>query len=140
MTTKHEDPLAWMWLDACEMVSRAERMHRRLFGVARCEDRSPCLEPPVDIFENGRELRVIVLLPGVAADRMTVELDDGVLTITGSSPFPVPAHAHIHRLEIPYGGFEKKIQLPSSIYELTASEYRDGCLTLRLSKACGRQG
>lgn len=136
---QHEDPLAWMWIDACEMVSRAERLHRRLFGVARCEDRSPCWDPPVDIFENGRELRVIVLLPGVAPDRLRVELQDGELTITGSSSFPGPPHAHIHRLEIPYGGFVKKIQLPSPAYQLTGSEHRDGCLTLRFSKSGGRQ-
>ena len=126
-----------MWIDACEVVNRAERLHRRMFGLARCEDRSPCWEPPVDVFENGQELRVIVLLPGVSPEQLMVSFDRGVLTISGSSPFPGPPHAHIHRLEIPYGGFEKQLQLPSSAYEIGESEYRDGCLTLRFRKVDG---
>jgi HSP20 family protein len=134
---KHEDPLAWMWIDACEMVSRAERLHRRVFGVTQNEDRFPCWEPPVDIFETSRELKVIVLLPGVAEDKLHVGIDAGLLTITGSSPFPGPAKAHIHRLEIPYGDFQKRLQLPSAAYELEAYEYRDGCLTIRLNKTAG---
>jgi HSP20 family protein len=135
---KPEDPLAWMWIDACEMVSRAERLHRRVFGVTHGEDRFPCWEPPVDIFETSLELKVIVLLPGVSEDKLSVAIDDGLLTITGTSPFPGPAKAQIHRMEIPYGDFQKRLQLPSPAYELAGYEYRDGCLTVRLKKTAGR--
>jgi HSP20 family molecular chaperone IbpA len=131
---KNEDPLTWMWLDACEMVRQAERLHRRLFGVGHRDAPFPCWEPPVDIYETARELHVIALLPGVDQDKLAVTIDGGILTITGSSPFPVPVKAHIHRLEIPYGDFEKTIALPSPAYQLTGTDYRNGCLTLSLHK------
>ena len=42
----------------------------------------PVFTPMVDIFETGDSLTVLADLPGVAADDLQVELEDGVLTIT----------------------------------------------------------
>src|ERR1700743_2258598 len=54
----------WMWSEACEMLARAERMHRELFrpGV---QARQPAWEPPVDMLETEFEVLVLVALPGV---------------------------------------------------------------------------
>jgi len=37
----------WMWSEACEMLLRAERLHRQLFALARSFARLPAWEPPV---------------------------------------------------------------------------------------------
>jgi HSP20 family molecular chaperone IbpA len=47
-------------------------------------------------------------------------------------PQPVRTSATVHRLEIPYGRFERRIPLPSGRYELVEQSYANGCLTLRL--------
>jgi HSP20 family protein len=38
----------WMWSEACEILARAERMHRELFKLGT-QARGPTWEPPVDI-------------------------------------------------------------------------------------------
>jgi HSP20 family protein len=40
----------------------------------------------------------------------------------------------IHRLEIPYGRFERRIELPPGRYDAVRRELIDGCLTLALRK------
>ena len=59
----------WMWSEACEMLARAERLHRELFRPTGLAERLPVWEPPVDIIETDREVLVLVALPGVAPKR-----------------------------------------------------------------------
>jgi HSP20 family protein len=39
----------------------------------------------------------------------------------------------VHRLEIPYGGFERRIALPAGRYRLIEQACANGCLVLRLA-------
>lgn len=128
------DPLDWMWVEACEMLNRADRLQRQLFQLQRLSQRRPNWEPPADVFETDRELKVVVLLPGVSADLVTVSIDGRQLIIAGERRLPLSGPATIHRLEIPYGWFEKRIQLPSARYEVMGSELAGGCLILNLAK------
>ena len=41
----------------------------------------------------------------------------------------------VWRLEIPYGYFERRVQLPDARLEAGTREFTDGCLILRLRKA-----
>jgi len=47
---------------------------------------------------------------------------------------PLPRDTAVHRLEIPYGRFERRIRLAMAALRLTHSELAAGCLTLRLAK------
>ena len=49
-------PRDWMWSEACEMLARAERMHRELFRPSAPQARLPAWEPPVDILETEFEV------------------------------------------------------------------------------------
>jgi HSP20 family molecular chaperone IbpA len=128
------DPLAWMWVEACEMLDRADRLHRQLFQIHRLSQRRPNWEPPADVFETDQEVKVVVLLPGVTADLVAVTIEGEQLIIAGERRLPISGPATIHRLEIPYGRFEKRMRLPSTRYEITGSELASGCLILSLSK------
>jgi HSP20 family protein len=128
------DPFAWMWVEACEMLNRADRLHRQLFQVQQLSQRRPNWEPPADVFETDTELKVVVLLPGVSADQVAVTFEGRHLVIAGERRLPISGPATIHRLEIPYGWFEKRIQLPSARYEVKASELASGCLVVNLTK------
>ena len=49
----------------------------------------------------------------------------------------LPAHlrrAAIHRLEIPYGRFERRIALPAGEFELLDRRLEHGCLALELRR------
>jgi HSP20 family molecular chaperone IbpA len=129
------DPTGWMWEEACEMLERAERMQRQFFQVRAEARRGPTWEPPVDIVETGRDLTIVVALPGVLAPDIDVLIEGDMLLVRGARTLPsIPDGAVIHRLEIPHGRFERRIVLQSGRLELTRRELTDGCLLLRFAK------
>ena len=133
------NPHAWMWAEACEMLDQAERLHRQYFRLGSTSGSTKtqvrCWEPPVDIVATPHELRITVALPGVNAEHVQVRADSGVLIIEALRPPPPRGQSiAIHRLEIPYGRFERRVALPPGRYELLEQAYAHGCLELRLAK------
>ena len=132
---RSRDPRAWMWAEACELLDRAERLHRQFFVPQGSQKRQPTWEPPVDLLETEQELWICVALPGVAKEQLEVLVENGVLIVTGERPMPGRARGTvIHRLELPYGRFERRIELPPGRYDVVQRELADGCLTLGLRK------
>jgi HSP20 family protein len=129
------DPRRSMWADACAMLARAEGLHRQFFQPGFAGSQMPTWEPPVDIFETERELWIIAALPGVESEDLAVSIEGQVLSFAGLRRLPAHARgAAIHRLEIPYGRFERSIRLPAARFELERSELASGCLVISLSK------
>jgi HSP20 family protein len=130
------DPRSWMWAEACEFLERAERLQRQFFRLGQAHAPGPAWEPPMDIFETDEELLILVALPGIAANQVQIIFDSGTLTVAGERHVTAQARgATIHRLEIPYGRFERQVRLPSGRFELSRKELVDGCLVLSLRKA-----
>ena len=106
-------PSDWMWAQACELIEQAERMHRQFFRLAPSARAQASWEPPVDVFEDEREIVIVVAMPGVAAERVEVTSEPGVLVVRGERPLPLADSRHrVRQLEIPYGYFERRIPLP----------------------------
>ncbi|MGE0241259.1 MAG: Hsp20/alpha crystallin family protein [Parvibaculaceae bacterium] len=127
------DPRRIMWNEALAMLARAEQVQRRFFEPA---GQGTCWEPPVDMFETTDEFWIIAALPGVEADELSLSIEGGVLRVQGQRRLPVTARAaSVHRLEIPYGRFERSIRLPAQLLTLDQSELVNGCLIIRLGKA-----
>jgi HSP20 family molecular chaperone IbpA len=125
-----------MWEEACTLLDEAERLHRQFFRLSATSQARPVWEPPVDVFEDEHEIIIVAALPGVPAERIDVALDElGTLVVRAESnvPFAGPG-CDVHRLEIPYGYFERRIQLPAGRYERGSRELSNGCLTLILRK------
>jgi HSP20 family protein len=124
----------WMWAEALALLDQAERVHRGAYrpGTAR---RAACWEPPVDVLETDESLWIQVALPGVTPEQLKVGIEGDALVVTGERTLPVPRGAGvIRRLEMPYGSFERRIELPAGRYELVGRELALGCLTLTLRK------
>jgi HSP20 family protein len=129
------EPGAWMWAEACELLERAERLNRQLFQPRPATARQPAWEPPVDVLETESELWILVALPGVSVERVEVLVQDGTLVVAGERPMPGRSRAGIiRRLEIPYGHFERRIELPAGRFDVMRRELVDGCLVLGLRK------
>ncbi len=129
------DPKTWMWAEALELLERAERLHRQFFHLALSPARSPSWEPPVDLFETEDRLWILVALPGVPPELVQVNVDTGTLVISGERPIPVECrNAVIHRLEIPHGRFERRIEMPAGHYSFVQQEMVHGCLLIGLRK------
>ena len=128
------DSSGWMWAHACELVDQAERLHRQFFRPAAVQQAQVVWEPPVDLFEDEREIVLVVAMPGVSAERIQVVGEPGAIVVRGTRPLPLVPGLSVRRLEIPYGLFERRILLPSRGLELEPPELEQGCLILRLRK------
>lgn len=127
--------ISWMWDEALTSLERAESRHRRFFALLGARAPRLVWEPPVDVFETDDEIWVVVALPGISAGQVTVSVGPTELLVrTQRAPPPPPEHVRIRRLEIPYGDFERHIQLPPGVYALQEHRMVDGCLELRLVK------
>jgi HSP20 family protein len=130
-----------MWGEALSLLEQADRLHRQFFRVAGAES-AHTWEPPVDVVESDELLTVHVALPGVTPDSITIALEPGGVVISALRAFPCrESGAHIHRIEIPYGRFERRLALPLHDpympIELVAKELSDGLLTLTFRRKEG---
>jgi len=131
----------WMWSEACEMLARAERLHRELFRPTGLAARVPAWEPPVDILETEREVIVLVALPGVNPDQVEAAVDGTDLVVSGTRVLPAElSSAVIHRLELPQGRFERRLRLPPGRYNGVSRSAADGCLVITLNKTGAFRG
>jgi HSP20 family protein len=89
--------------------------------------------PSLDVRETGDEYVVMVDLPGVKSEDVSIELSDQVLTISGSRA-PVEI-GEAQRVERPYGSFVRTLTLPNGIEdESVVADCVDGVLELRIPK------
>jgi HSP20 family protein len=95
------------------------------------------LTPPVDIFEDSEALTVLADMPGVTAGHLTIDLHEGVLTITGHAAAGGGANEVAVLLEYPAGAtFQRSFTLSEAIdQERIQASLKNGVLRLRLSKA-----
>jgi HSP20 family molecular chaperone IbpA len=132
MTSRN--PADWMWAQACDLIAQAERMHGQFFRLASSARTQALWEPPIDVFEDEREVVVVVAMPGVPAESMQVTTEPGALVVRGERPLSFAGLHAVRQLEIPYGFFERRIPLPDVRLEVGAPELAYGCLTIRLRK------
>jgi HSP20 family molecular chaperone IbpA len=122
-----------MWSEALSVLDRADRLHRQFFTQA-----APGWEPPVDVVESGGELRIHIALPGVGADSITIATDTDGVAVSAARAFPCRDYgSYIHRIEIPYGRFERRISLAMDELELSGRALVDGVLTLTFRRKDG---
>ena len=110
---------------------RAER------DVARQEPtrRGPYYRPVVDILESAEELRVMADMPGVKAEDIDVNFEDGVLTIQGKVELRQPAGTTYLLQEYGAGDFYRAFQVSETVdANRISAEYDDGVLILHLPK------
>ena len=123
------------------MLARAERLHREFFRPVRSATRAPTWEPPVDILETGREVLVLVALPGVDPDRVEVAIEGDELVVLGTRALPAELRtAVIHRLELPQGQFARRVRLPAGRYSGVRRASAHGCLAITLEKSGAAYG
>lgn len=130
MTDRRE----WMWAEALDALTRAERLQHQFFRPSR--PMQPCWEPPLDVLETDREVVVMAALPGVPPEQVTVRIEGPELIMEGERHLPPPLRkAAIHRMELPLGRFERRVALPRGLYHSPSVQAADGCLIVSLTKA-----
>jgi HSP20 family protein len=89
--------------------------------------------PPLDVRETDDEYLVMVDLPGVKSEAVTIELNEQSLTISGSRT-PVETGEE-QTAERPYGSFVRNLTLPNGVdSDKIVADYTDGVLTVHIPK------
>lgn len=94
-------------------------------------------EPPLDIYETDHTIVIIAELPGVKKDQVNVTVEQNILTIEGEREKRVPSRTvHVHQMEIPYGRFARRIQLPATAdVENIQAKFREGYLKIEVPRS-----
>jgi HSP20 family molecular chaperone IbpA len=130
-----ERQFGWMWVEACEVLDRAERLQRQFLRYVGPGVDAAVWEPPVDIQETADGLIMLFALPGVVAEEISLTLAPTELIVSAMRPLKLSSpDAVIRRLEIPHGRFFRRIPLSGVPLKLATSRYENGCLEVRLTR------
>lgn len=119
-----------------ELLDRYGRSARK--SLAKSDDKTFEVGdwmPVVDIDETEDAFIVKAELPGVEKDDVSVNVDNGVLTIKGEKKIETE-DKKCHRVERAYGSFIRSFTLPQEINaEKIEAEYKNGVLNLTIPKS-----
>lgn len=109
------------------------RLLDEMFRTSGNGSRVTGFTPLLDVRETEDEYFVMVDLPGVKSEDVTIEYNDQVLTISGSR---VPVETGESQLvERPYGSFVRSLTLPKGVDgDQIKADYHDGVLELHIPK------
>ncbi len=124
------------------LLSDLQREMDRLFSASPLrEDGATSLasgdwSPAVDVREEGERYVLYVDLPGVKPDAVDINLEQGVLTISGERPAIAADEAGSYRrVERPRGRFVRRFSVPESVdVEQVQARAEDGVLQVSIPK------
>jgi HSP20 family protein len=92
--------------------------------------------PSTDVWETDSEIVYAFDLPGIPEDKVSVEVEDGSLTVTGERERTEKTGGdRFYRFERRFGSFERSIGLPQGVKEdEIKADYKDGVLEIRVPK------
>ena len=100
------------------------------------------MDPKVDITENKKAYTLTAELPGLDNDDITLDLSDGILTLSGQKNYENEADKddNIHIMERSYGSFQRSFSLPVSVdQDAIKAEFKKGLLKVTLPKSLKAQ-
>jgi HSP20 family protein len=92
--------------------------------------------PTLDVWEKDSELVYAFDLPGLEQDKISVEVEDGALTVSAERERTEEvSEDRFHRFERRFGSFSRTVGLPQGVSEddITA-KYADGVLEIHVPK------
>lgn len=96
----------------------------------------PVQRPVADIYETKEALVVVLEIPGVDADGLSVTLDKRLLTVAGRSSIGAPKNYTLSLSEYRVADFERSFTLAETIdTDHIEANLRDGVLKVTLPKA-----
>jgi HSP20 family protein len=92
--------------------------------------------PAVDVWETDNELVYAFDIPGISEDEISVEYDDGALTISGKRERTEQSESdRFYRYERRFGSFSRTVGLPQGVEEdAIRADFRNGVLEIHVPK------
>lgn len=123
-----------LWESSWDTPNRLFQMLEREFEPqAETESFSPAL----DVIEDEKGYVIVVELPGVSKKDVHVNLDNGVLTLSGEKKAEkVESKSEYQIVGRSYGTFSQSLRLGDAIEGAKAeAKFRDGILSIRIPKS-----
>ncbi len=114
-----------------------ELFHNRLASVLGGEGaQSVAWSPVVDIEETELNYLIRAELPGLSKENVKVEVEDGVLTLSGERDLERKVEGKtFHHIERSHGTFTRSFTLPENAdAESVSANYKEGLLEIRVAK------
>jgi HSP20 family protein len=125
------------WEPLRELATLQAELSRFMNGQSEGSGRSTqSWVPPVDVWETDDELVYAFDLPGIAEDKIQIEVQDDTLTVSGERVKETQEQGDRYfRFERRYGSFARAVGLPNGIDESKiAASYVNGVLEIRVPK------
>lgn len=101
--------------------------------AARAEEAA--LLPPVDIYEDAAGITLVADLPGVARERLSVQVDKDILLIEGEAAIEMPNEMEALYADLRTTRFRRSFTLSRELQaDQIDAQMQDGVLTLRVPK------
>jgi HSP20 family protein len=123
-----------------ELAALQNEMSRALGGIfgdpSLARSSSQGWVPPLDVWEAADEVIYALDVPGVPEYKISIELEDGALTVSGERVRETkPSDGTFYRYERRHGAFQRTISLPGGVAESDVSaSYSNGVLELHVRK------
>jgi HSP20 family protein len=126
------------WEPFREVAALQTEMSRLMNGLLEGNGRQQQQSwvPAVDVWETDKELVYAFDLPGIPEEKISVELEDGALTVTAEREQTAETKdKSFYRFERRFGTFARTIGLPQGVTEdKINAAYRDGVLKIHVAK------
>ncbi len=100
------------------------------------ERRGNGLIPAIDVYDTKEAVVIETALPGVEQKKINISIENGIMTISGSSERKTEVDdKDYYRKEIRAGSFMRQISLPAGVSEKDAkANFKDGILKIEIPK------
>ena len=117
-----------------------EKLFQEVLVAGESLPRPGTWTPPVDILERRDELLVLIEVPGLGPDDLSVEIEGSTLIVRGSRNLDYGKGLRFHCVERTKGSFARRIQVFQPVNSHEASvELTGGILRIRLPKVQERR-
>jgi HSP20 family protein len=124
------------WSPFSELATLQNEMSRFMNGLEGNGGATQSWIPTADVWETEHDVVYAFDLPGIPEDRISVELDDGALTITAEREREQAVEdGRYFRFERRFGTFTRTIGLPQGVTEESVkAQYKHGVLEIHVAK------
>jgi HSP20 family protein len=125
------------WEPFRELATFQNEMSRFMNGLVEGNGRNAqSWIPTADVWETEHEVVYAFDLPGISEDKISVELDDGALTVSAEREREQAVEdGRYHRVERRFGSFTRTIGLPQGVGDNDVkASYNHGVLEVHVAK------
>jgi len=126
------------WAPFSELASLQNEMSRVMNGLFEGDTGRTTQSwiPSADVWETESEVVYAFDLPGIPEDKISIELDDGALTVSAEREREQRVeNGNLYRFERRFGSFTRTVGLPQGVTEdAIRAEYRNGVLEVHVAK------